>query len=167
MTAMHDAESLWPVEDSGFLRTVPGPDEEKPYLDGYIRVLSVELYRAGIIVTWYAHSLSEEPYREVLRRPEVVEELEQVARRERNRQDVPEHVQETTIRMAQRFVVERFLFPTGAPAVDALRNEYQWRSSSMSGRIGFRGTVYFVPGLAPDAHQLTITLGEARFTLDV
>jgi hypothetical protein len=73
------AENQWRIEDSTFLRLLPGPTEEHDYLGGRMRLISLELYEEGALVTWHLHALPRSVYEEAARHPDVIADMERYA----------------------------------------------------------------------------------------
>jgi hypothetical protein len=75
------AESQWRIEDSTFLRLLPGPTEEHDYVGGRMRLISleVEVYEEGTLVTWHLHALPRSVYDEEARHPDVIADMEPCA----------------------------------------------------------------------------------------
>jgi hypothetical protein len=73
------AENQWRIEDSTFLRLIPGPSEERDYRGGRMRLISLELYEEGTLITWHLHALPRSVYEEAVRHPDVIADMERYA----------------------------------------------------------------------------------------
>jgi hypothetical protein len=156
------------VTDSGFLRVVPGPEVEKQYLGGYVRILSLEFYVKGFLLTWVAYAIPEETIQIALQRPEVAKYVTDWEAEDAIR--FPEAANET--REANKFwrrrsALSRALAPVPPSASDEHSSVYTCRSMSTEGAATVRGTAHLTPGLATETHLLSIKLGDAEFTVSV
>jgi hypothetical protein len=159
-------DSHWPIEDSGFLRLIVASDEEQPYHGGRIRLLLLELYRAGMILTWLLDGLPDRVFEEGARHPDVVAAVARQAEQDHARGASGESRYHNRT-FAEEFEVSIHLHPHVTRVTDDLGNLYAHPRSQSSGYRVMRGMVHVRPALHPDARRLTIEIGAATFELEI
>jgi hypothetical protein len=160
------AENQWRIEDSTFLRLIPGPSEERGYRGGRIRLISLEVYEEGTIVIWHLHSLSRSLYDEAAEHPDVIAAVERYAQSDMERGLTSEQ-RALNLKFHRQFFIRQAIWPNGVSMTDDRGQTYTTRSSQTSGTVNFRGTANLMPAIAPDAQHLTIVIGGVTFRIDL
>lgn len=166
----------WRVEESDFLQMIPGPTDDRPCRGGRLRLLSLELYREGVILTFLAHAYAPHAHRDALdalqQQPDFASYVEKALAQERGKtahrprlaQFVPDEW--TAISWHIEHAVRDWLVPTPQVADDK-GNTYRRRYQSFTGITAYRSTLTLLPGVQPDARMLSIRFGEQTFTVPI
>lgn len=167
--------SQWRVVQSDFLQMIPGPNEDRLYRGGKLRLLSIELYQKGIVVTWLAHSYSRSAHAEAIEAlrqdPNFAEYVEDAFTEEGGSQIhlppapfVPEEW--TAISWHIENAVREWLVPM-PDVTDDRGNAYRPRHGSSEGETAYRETWTLEPGIPPNAHVLILRFRDERFTVPI
>lgn len=142
---------------TGFLRLVPGPDDPRPFLDGFIRIVAVELFKDHVRVHWNLSPLPS--YSAVLG-----DDLKALDRDTQGLAEEDREHQRFASRMNRLFRLLRFT------ATDDVGTRYRHSRGGSGGGGQFEelaGVAIFEPALPRGTRSFTVEVHDAKTVIQI